>query len=130
MVKPFRTEDINGFKCRTPEQVQEVIEYGSGESPVNDKNTERNPSASGFRSILIPATSVDAIGMHAVTINSRFARLQKAERQIGLALAVLKDAKRFECLPFDGDGVHREECEYGNCVDADLVDRLLGIFGE
>ena len=130
MVKPFRTEDINGLKCRTPEHVQEAIEYGSGESPVNDKNTERNSSASGFRGILIPATSVDAIGMHVVTINSRFARLQKAERQIELALAVLKDAKRFECLPFDGDGVHREECEHGNCVDADLVDRLLDIFGE
>lgn len=28
MVKPFRTKDINGLKCRTPEQVQEASEHG------------------------------------------------------------------------------------------------------
>lgn len=51
-------------------------------------------------------------------------------QRVQQAMAVLKDAKRFDCLPFDGDGVQREECEHGNCVDADLVDRLLDIFGE
>lgn len=98
-------------------------DFDASEKPLQNSN------ASGLGATLIPE-GINVIGMHAASINNRFSRLQEAERQIEQALAVLKDAKRFECLPFDGDGVHREECEYGNCVDADLLDRLLDIFGE
>ena len=41
MVKPFITQHINGFACRTDEQVQDALNHGKGPATVSETRIEQ-----------------------------------------------------------------------------------------